>query len=371
VLLPAHEDIEIFDFTDDVTKKYLCRLDARWSGLRNSLSGLFCASLSGMDARRTTSPTHTFVPGPLPMLPMLGATNDANATSTRYHLRHAALPGEGVCTENLTPFTKLLPCAARSGLGGLLAPHKLFDADWHGMGVHVTWDPEIGVKVRLSFRAVFDPTRNGAGKRGQFVVIAVLSCAIVIRMHVFVLPFHLIPSCPALASCFVSLLSLFFCLFFFNFSTLLHLKHADPPGFLSVSPPIHIDWSLTTLFGRPISQACPVASSSSVSVLLAQHSSIIPPFQSVSEDGYAFWSLGSGECLVSFIRFLVSWFLICWSIRYDGVVVFHLGGGEGGGNELGFGFGGWHKSSHAVRRARSIPCPKTNLRSWNTCRFRS
>jgi phosphatidylinositol glycan class T len=123
-----------------------------------------------MDARRTTSPTHTFVPGPLPIL---SATNDANTTSTRYHLRHATLPGEGVCTENLTPFTKLLPCAARSGLGGLLAPHKLFDADWHGMGVHVTWDPEIGVKVRLSFRAVFDPTRNGAGKRGQFVVLVV------------------------------------------------------------------------------------------------------------------------------------------------------------------------------------------------------
>jgi phosphatidylinositol glycan class T len=82
------------------------------------------------------------------MLSALGTTNNNNATSTRYHLRHAALPGEGFCTENLIPFTKFLPCAARSGLSSLPAPHKLFDTDWHGMGLHVTWGLETGVKVR-------------------------------------------------------------------------------------------------------------------------------------------------------------------------------------------------------------------------------
>jgi hypothetical protein len=235
-----------------------------------------------MDVRRTTSPTHTFVPGPLPIL---SATNDANTTSTRYHLRHATLPGEGVCTENLTPFTKLLPCSARSGLGSLLAPHKLFDADWHGIGVHVTWDPEKGVKVRLAFRAVFDPTRSGGGKRGQSVAGLLPSCSSC--LHCMYSLSHPIPSCCALSSCLCSfsVSSIPLLPNFFSSNT------SDPHVFFRTST----DWSLTTLFGRPISQACPVASSSSVSVLLAQHSSIIPPFQSVSEDGYAFWSLGSGE----------------------------------------------------------------------------
>ncbi|KAG1881156.1 hypothetical protein F4604DRAFT_1619468, partial [Suillus subluteus] len=31
-------------------------VDERWSGLRNALSGLFCASLGSLDYRRTLSP---------------------------------------------------------------------------------------------------------------------------------------------------------------------------------------------------------------------------------------------------------------------------------------------------------------------------
>jgi phosphatidylinositol glycan class T len=54
-----------------------------------------------------------------------------------HSLRHATLPAERVCTENLTPFLKLLPCPACAGVAALLEPHKIFDADWHGLGMHV------------------------------------------------------------------------------------------------------------------------------------------------------------------------------------------------------------------------------------------
>ena len=51
-----------------------------------------------MDEQRTTSPSLTFLPeGDLP-------------PSMTYQLRHGTLPSENVCTENLTPFLKLLPC---------------------------------------------------------------------------------------------------------------------------------------------------------------------------------------------------------------------------------------------------------------------
>ncbi|KAJ7268698.1 GPI transamidase component PIG-T [Mycena haematopus] len=120
-------------------------VDARWRDLRNALAGLFCASIASLDEQRTTSPH-----APLPRLP--------------HAFRHASLPSENVCTENLTPFLKLLPCKSRSGLAHLLNPHRLFDSDWHGMGLHVSWRPEDGVQVRLTFQSVSDPLRVGTSR---------------------------------------------------------------------------------------------------------------------------------------------------------------------------------------------------------------
>ncbi|KAF7361641.1 GPI transamidase component GPI16 [Mycena venus] len=126
-------------------------VDARWRDLRNALAGLFCASIASLDEQRTTSPARAFTPlGALPAWPQ----------SPPHAFRHASLPSENVCTENLTPFLKLLPCKSRSGLAHLLNPHRLFDADWHGMGLHVSWRPEDGVQVRLTFQSVSDPLRT-------------------------------------------------------------------------------------------------------------------------------------------------------------------------------------------------------------------
>ncbi|RPD56728.1 Gpi16 subunit GPI transamidase component [Lentinus tigrinus ALCF2SS1-7] len=129
-------------------------VDQRWQGLRNALAGLFCASLGHLDEQRTTSPALTFQPeGSLP-----------NFTYP-HQLRHATLPSEHVCTENLTPFLKLLPCKSLSGIASLLNPHRLFDADWHGLGVHVRYREDVGVEVRLTFQAIFDPVRYSQEKR--------------------------------------------------------------------------------------------------------------------------------------------------------------------------------------------------------------
>lgn len=134
----------------------LISIDDRWKGLRNALAGLFCASLGSLDELRTTSPTRSFEPeGELP------------DWGTPHRIRHASLPSEHVCTENLTPFLKLLPCKSLSGIARLLNPHRLFDADWHGMGVHVLWRQDEGVEVRLTFQSVSDPLRiSSSGKQG-------------------------------------------------------------------------------------------------------------------------------------------------------------------------------------------------------------
>ncbi|KAL4971100.1 GPI-anchor transamidase subunit GPI16 [Aspergillus stella-maris] len=97
---------------------------SKWITLTQSLSGLFCASLNFIDSTRTTRPVASFEPaGDLP--------------SANLHLLHGTLPGEVVCTENLTPFLKLLPCKGKAGVASLLDGHKLFDAAWQSMAIDV------------------------------------------------------------------------------------------------------------------------------------------------------------------------------------------------------------------------------------------
>lgn len=104
------------------------RADARWTTLTNALSGLFCASLNFIDSTRTIRPQMSFQP--------MG--NPSNHTAgSRLHLLHGTLPREPVCTENLTPFLKLLPCKGKAGISTLLDGHKLFDASWQSMSIDV------------------------------------------------------------------------------------------------------------------------------------------------------------------------------------------------------------------------------------------
>lgn len=60
-----------------------------------------------------------------------------NSTAADMHLLYGVLPREVVCTENLTPFLKLLPCKGKAGIATLLDGHKLFDASWQSMAIDV------------------------------------------------------------------------------------------------------------------------------------------------------------------------------------------------------------------------------------------
>ncbi|GAP89448.2 putative GPI transamidase component GPI16 [Rosellinia necatrix] len=100
--------------------------DHKWLTLTNALSGLFCASLNFIDETRTTRPVMSFRP-----------EGDHGSAIDNLHLLHGVLPHEIVCTENLTPFLKLLPCKGKAGISSLLDGHKLFDASWQSMAIDV------------------------------------------------------------------------------------------------------------------------------------------------------------------------------------------------------------------------------------------
>ncbi|KAK2734628.1 Subunit of the glycosylphosphatidylinositol transamidase complex-like protein [Myotisia sp. PD_48] len=126
----------------------------KWITLTQSLSGLFCASLNFIDSTRTTTPFLTFTT----------AGNHSTPTNN-LHLLHGTLPGEVVCTENLTPFLKLLPCKGKSGISALFDGHKLFDASWQSMAIDVRPTCPEGssdclVEIEQSIDMVLDINRS-------------------------------------------------------------------------------------------------------------------------------------------------------------------------------------------------------------------
>jgi phosphatidylinositol glycan class T len=105
------------------------------------MAGIFCSSLGQIDSAITSSPVDIFSKS-------AGSRDDAGMyclnialpvlISYTATLLHAQLPSETLCTENLTPFLKLLPCKGITGISGLMKPYVLLAHDWHAMGVDYT-----------------------------------------------------------------------------------------------------------------------------------------------------------------------------------------------------------------------------------------
>ena len=95
-------------------------VDQRWAKLGHTLSGLFCASVGLLSEAKTSVPGLSFA------RPAGGAS-----------LRYGVLPREAVCTENLTPWTKMLPCMANAGIAELLNPTAIYDSRYNLMDMAV------------------------------------------------------------------------------------------------------------------------------------------------------------------------------------------------------------------------------------------
>ncbi|RKL21781.1 hypothetical protein BFJ68_g2093 [Fusarium oxysporum] len=116
--------VELWAWLDAETDE---EADEKWLTLTNALSGLFCASLNFIDETRTIRPVMSFQPD----------GDHSNSSLANMRLLHGVLPHEVVCTENLTPFLKLLPCKGKAGIATLLDGHKLFDASYQSMAIDV------------------------------------------------------------------------------------------------------------------------------------------------------------------------------------------------------------------------------------------
>lgn len=110
-------------FKKDLSEEVINR---QWIELSGALSGLLCASFSFVEESNTVSPHYSF-------RPQSSSHHSLNSSFIRY----TTLPREVVCTENLTPWKKLLPCDPREGFTSLLNAQFIYSTNYHSLGIHV------------------------------------------------------------------------------------------------------------------------------------------------------------------------------------------------------------------------------------------
>ncbi|VVC90523.1 unnamed protein product [Leptidea sinapis] len=134
-------------FSPEVTN-----IDNQWKKLTSTLAGLFCASLNFIENQNTINPQMSLWPS--------GATEHLSNSSS--YLRYASLPREIVCTENLTPWKKLLPCESSHGFSSLLNSRLIHNTNYHSVGVHVrkicanTACTETFIEIKQTVALVYD-----------------------------------------------------------------------------------------------------------------------------------------------------------------------------------------------------------------------
>lgn len=136
-------------------------VDSKWYLFSNSLSGLTCASLNFASVTNRIVPMWSFRPsGVMPV-----------EWENESEVRYSSLPGEVICTENLTPWLKFLPCKGNGGLAKLINPGGMTKALYRSIYIDVFWDcgskkscanPKRRMQLGLSMvtRPDFDVTKN-------------------------------------------------------------------------------------------------------------------------------------------------------------------------------------------------------------------
>ncbi|KAG6722029.1 hypothetical protein I3842_03G141300 [Carya illinoinensis] len=124
-------------------------VDASWKNLTHTLSGLFCASINFLESSTTYSaPEWSFHP-------------------SSGSLRYGTLPREAVCTENLTPWLKLLPCRDKAGLSVLMDRPSIYRGFYHSQQLRLT-SPEFegrlesGIILKQTLTVVLQPDSQRA-----------------------------------------------------------------------------------------------------------------------------------------------------------------------------------------------------------------
>lgn len=124
----------------------------RWHGLKAEIAAIFSVSLSKLDDTRMPDVDPHFV---------------ASNITGNGRFFYGILPREEVCTENLTPWMKLLACRSHAGLGQLINPIRIAGSDYNSISLHAARSPS-GFKLKQTLTNVFRLAENGVTLAGIF-----------------------------------------------------------------------------------------------------------------------------------------------------------------------------------------------------------
>lgn len=120
-------------------------VDDSWKNLTHALSGLFCASINFLEQSTSYCATQW------------------SFGSFSGKLRYGTLPREAVCTENLTPWLKLLPCRDKAGLSSLMDRPSIYNGYYHSQRLHLKSDDfdissiSTGIVLEQTLTVVLQP----------------------------------------------------------------------------------------------------------------------------------------------------------------------------------------------------------------------
>jgi phosphatidylinositol glycan class T len=138
---------------------------AAFEALTQTLGGMLCAGIATMPQLGVLAvPAVGWFGGQQPPAVSVAA---ANGTAARQV--YGYLPQEGVCSENLGAWRRLLPCRGHAGLAALLHAPQLAAAPYHSLGLHM-WVEQAGEQARLQLRhaltAVLPLPTDASERRG-------------------------------------------------------------------------------------------------------------------------------------------------------------------------------------------------------------
>eukprot|EP01135_Chromosphaera_perkinsii_P005271 Nk52_evm2s330 gene=Nk52_evmTU2s330 len=125
---PTGVELHVWFFDEDFNGNVV-DVDYNWKMVVHTLSGMFCATLNVLDESMTVSPKYWNEPN---------SPFFVDQKKTPWKYRYGILPRENSCTENLTPWKKLLPCRGK-GLVRLLNPLKVYDSLFNSMAIKTSF----------------------------------------------------------------------------------------------------------------------------------------------------------------------------------------------------------------------------------------
>lgn len=124
-----------------------------WRGITSELGGIFSASLNQMDETVVTSLLSEST------LMDVAAFPDTNNDPNLLFL-HGSLAREELCTENLTPWLKMLPCRSIEGLGALIDPINALSGEYLSMSLFVARSADGGWRLKQQLTMVQSPSKH-------------------------------------------------------------------------------------------------------------------------------------------------------------------------------------------------------------------